>query len=274
MLSFLFWNLKKLPRAETVACLAREHDIDVLVLAECVVPDTTLLKSLHEMTHHTYSKSWSESSSIEVFTRLPEDSIFPLYDDSLGRLTIRHLKLDSLDVLLAAVHFPSKVNWTDDEQRAELQNLARDIDRVENDEGHRRTILVGDFNTNPFEKAMISSHGLHAVMTEQVAKQNSRRVQGREYPFFYNPMWGLFGDRTRGPAGTHYFRRATPDVYFWNMFDQVLVRPELISLLNNDVTVVDTVDGIPLGKNSNGIPDVSVGSDHFPLHFRLQISEG
>jgi endonuclease/exonuclease/phosphatase family metal-dependent hydrolase len=183
MLSFLFWNLKKLPRADIIARLAREHEVDVLMLAECSIPDDSLLAALKDTTGSVFRKAWSETAKVEVFTRLAENSMTALYDDDLGRLTIRRLVIETMDVLLAAVHFPSKVNWSEDEQRAEMQNLARDIALTEDKAGHRRTILVGDFNMNPFEKGMISSHGLHAVMTRQIAEKKSRKVAGREYRF-------------------------------------------------------------------------------------------
>ncbi|MCH8828669.1 MAG: hypothetical protein IID45_03725 [Planctomycetes bacterium] len=115
---------------------------------------------------------------------------------------------------------------------------------------------------------MISSHGMHAVMTRQIASQGSRTVLGRDYPFFYNPMWGFFGDRTPGPPGTHYFRRSTPDMFFWNMFDQVLIRPELIPFFSDEIEILSTIETNKLTK-ANGTPDESVGSDHFPILFRL-----
>ena len=49
---------------------------------------------------------------------------------------------------------------------------------------------------------------IHAVMTRTKAGERTRQFDSEEFPFFYNPMWSLFGDRTHGPAGTYY---AGPD---------------------------------------------------------------
>lgn len=61
---------------------------------------------------------------------------------------------------------------------------------------------------NPFDEGVVKAAGLHAMMTKATANERFRTVQGREYPFFYNPMWGFFGDRTDGPAGTFHYRRS------------------------------------------------------------------
>ena len=268
--SFLFWNLKKLARAEILATLSKEHEIDVLILAEYDIDDDELTSQLKQATGRTYNKPWNESAKIHIFSRFESPQIEAVFDDNSGRLTVRRLKMGREAVLLAAVHLVAKVNWDEDEQRAELQTLAHDLSRVEDDEGHRRTVLVGDFNMNPFEKGMISSHGIHAVMTRQVASKRSRQISGRQYEFFYNPMWGFFGDTTSGPAGTHYFRKSTPDIYFWNIFDQVLIRPALLNRFEGDVEIIETSGDHQLLSKS-GIPDQQIGSDHLPIRFSLNL---
>jgi hypothetical protein len=124
---------------------------------------------------------------------------------------------------------------------------------------------------NPFESGMVSAAGLHAVMDRRIAREGSRVVQGREYPFFYNPMWGLLGDGSRGPAGTFFHRHAEQEAYFWNMFDQVLVRPALLDRFDfKDLAILDDTGAEPLVKDS-GVPDRDVGSDHLPVLFRLNL---
>ena len=44
--------------------------------------------------------------------------------------------------------------------------------------------------------------------------------------FFYNPMWGHFGDALDGPPGSYYDARSEAVAYFWNVFDQVLIRTQ------------------------------------------------
>ena len=75
-------------------------------------------------------------------------------------------------------------------------------------------MLVGDLNMNPFEDGLVKTTGLHSVMSKSKAKEFSRVVQGRTYPFFYNPMWNLLGDETQGPPGTYYYSSSEHKAFF------------------------------------------------------------
>ena len=271
MLSFLFWNLMKLPRAELVAKAAHEHQADIVVLAECMATDSEVLHALVEMTGRRFIKPEAISGKVRVFSSLPVESVRPVADDFTGRVTIRRVILQHTDFLLVAAHLPSKVNRSDSDQLQTAQRMAVRIRDAEREFDHRRTVLIGDLNMNPFEAGVVAAHGLHGVMTRQIANERTRIVDGEEHPFFYNPMWGLLGDRTPGPPGTYYRRLGRPTEYFWNTFDQVLIRPDLLDAFDGNVIVVTQIDHQNL-LTVNGFPDKQAGSDHLPLVFRLALN--
>jgi hypothetical protein len=148
--------------------------------------------------------------------------------------------------------------------------LSHIIREQEGKAGHSRTVLIGDLNVNPFDHGVVSTEGLHAVMTRDLAFRGSRKIKGTFYPFFYNPMWSHFGDGSVGPAGTYFYERGEAVMYFWNIFDQVLLRPELARSFDPRELRILTEAGSPLAR-PNGRPDISAGSDHFPLFFNLRI---
>lgn len=270
MVSFLFWNLNKRPLQDRIARLALAHGIDVLMLAECETPVDVLLEALNQPNGSHYCLPFSEAQKIRILTSFPEASLRAVFDDPGRRLTVRRLIVGKrIDILLAVIHFHSKVNWSAASQDQACGTLAQDIAKAEKQVRHMRTVLVGDFNMNPFEPGVVGANGLHAVMTRAVARAGIRTVGARDYPFFYNPMWGCFGDRTNGPPGTHYYRRAEPVLYFWNIFDQVLLRPDLMDSLR-DLQILDAEGDTSL-LSLHGLPDKSVGSDHLPILFRLEL---
>jgi hypothetical protein len=148
-----------------------------------------------------------------------------------------------------------------------MHQLTADIQMFEQREGHSHTIVVGDLNVNPFEAPVASAGGLHGVMDSRVAEREVREIRGRVYPMFYNPMWGFLGDRTPGPPGTYYRSSSESVNYFWNTYDQVLVRPALMTHLS-DVRILDS-DGTESLLTPHGVPDDVSGSDHLPILFRL-----
>ncbi|MBN9119088.1 MAG: hypothetical protein J0I06_07995 [Planctomycetes bacterium] len=80
-------------------------------------------------------------------------------------------------------------------------------------------------------------------------------------------MWSALGDRSPGPPGTYYRSPSGSVNYFWNTYDQVLLRAELMHHLRG-VRVPDS-DGVDSLLTAHGLPDSTTGSDHLPLVFTL-----
>ena len=271
-MTFLCWNLNRRPIQGLVAALVRSEQVDVVILLECDIRIGDVVNALNDATGSifAYAESPTLLKTIQVFTRFSPNFIRPVEESA--RYSIRHLAApEQEDIILAVVHFPSKLHSGDDSQSLECPVLSRMIDSAENQVGHCRTILMGDLNMNPFETGLVGASGLNATMTRAQALKGNRTVQGVPYKFFYNPMWGHFGDRDGGPAGTYYYYQSEHVAYFWNMFDQVLIRPALIHRLDADsVRIVDRVDETTL-LTIAGIPDRAIASDHLPLLFTLRL---
>ncbi|GAB4202405.1 MAG: hypothetical protein OHK0022_25570 [Roseiflexaceae bacterium] len=166
---------------------------------------------------------------------------------------------------------PSKLNWSEDSQTFEIMEISDSIKEAEKVVNHSNTIIVGDFNMNPFENGFITANGFNAVSSRNIALRRIRKVQSREYPFLYNPMWNLLGDNHSGPPGTYYYNNGQHKVFFWNMFDQVLVRPDLIEVFDiSQLKILDT-DGIESFLSPGRFPNSKQYSDHLPIKFTLNL---
>jgi hypothetical protein len=270
MLSFLFWNVNRKPLQAIIANLVLHYKVDVLMLAECSIAPAVLLRTLNQSGESKYHYAPSLCKKVQLFTSFDDKLIRPIFE--ADRLTIRRLSFQGrMDILLAVTHFPSKLRWSNESQAFECVELVNSIRMVENQVGHSRTALVGDLNMNPFEDGVVSTIGLNAVMSRLIASRRVRVVRAKEWPFFYNPMWSLFGDASPGPPGTYYYSGTEHKTYFWNMFDQVLIRPALLDLFSNqDLRIVET-DGKKSFLSSDGLPDINIASDHLPIFFRLKL---
>ena len=210
---------------------------------------------------------------VNFFTRLaPESVIDRFIDDPTGRMTILELRFTgALPLLLAAVHFHDRMRLTTDPGRAlVMQEIAGSIASVERDAGHERTVLVGDLNMNPYEAGIVGARALHAVMTKGLARRMGHLEHRRGHPCFYNPMWSCLGDRSPGPAGSYFYASAIePTNPFWHLFDQVLLRPEVMDKLDR-LEILES-DGETPFVTKDGRPRKGRLSDHLPLLFELAL---
>ena len=269
MLRFLFWNLNRKPLEKLVQQIVAAHDIDIVVLAEMVTTTQNMALALNltagRRPFHFFPPNAYEK--IYIFGRFQPSLIRPLHD--MPRMTVRHLVLPARDsIIVAGVHLPSKINLDDGDHALLCGELSRDLADQEDKAGHTRTILLGDFNMNPFDDGVARSRGLNAVMTKAIASRGSRTVQGKERRFFYNPMWNHFGESGPNPPGTHYYKDSP---HLWNMYDQVLVRPALLDrFVEAELKVLTNIGGLRL-LDRHGLPDATAASDHLPLLFALDI---
>lgn len=142
--------------------------------------------------------------------------------------------------------------------RIEIEDVERKVDS-------NLTVLTGDFNMNPFEKGMMAATTIHSYPTKFEASKEKRTVKRREYKMFYNPMWSFFGDNDT-PTGTYHYSGASYLNLYWNIFDQVLVRPSLMNNISpKDINILTNIKDNMLIYN--GKPSVS---DHLPLLFKIK----
>ena len=274
LITVLFWNLARnaatLPHLE---CLAKSHDVDVFLLAEAPKDLNLGLTKLNALGAGLYQEPAFPRPKVRVLTRMASSDFKAVFTGDARDMTIwaaRSTKLPAGEVLLAVVHLPSKMGGNTSENQLILAgHVSREIVEQENDRRHQNTIVVGDFNMNPFDAGMTHVTGFHGHMTRALAERRDRDHRGNRYRRFYNPMWGHFGDQTSGPAGTYYWDSSVPSNHYWSIFDQVLIRPAMIDYLTG-LEILDHDKVHPLTR-ANKIPYKKHLSDHLPIIFKIDI---
>jgi endonuclease/exonuclease/phosphatase family metal-dependent hydrolase len=280
MPTFGFWNVDSLRNLHTderelprfVADLALERSIDVFFLIECGIPCESLMAAFKGGPEY-YPISCGERFKVlarfdpKLMQRLP----LPVPSD---RFDIWQLALPlQEDMLLSVVHGLDKRNNSPAKQELFLQQVVAALSYFENKVGHDRSIVFGDFNANPFESPVASALGMNAVISRAIAQSDPRRMLNQSYPYFYNPMWNLYGDEPRSSApATYYYRGSDPHELYWHMLDQVLIRPSLLNGFDfSALDIVTTVRSTEL-TGASGTPDRTRFSDHLPVVFGVDLS--
>lgn len=271
--------------------LIRENDLDVIFFAE--MPDN-VLQSVLEKINIYYSDKFKHfnlvmSSKDKVITISHYDEYFEdlsgeYFSPRWSSFQFTSPINSSVKLNLIAVHFPSKVNWSDISLSFECARLREDVLKIESITKHSNTILIGDFNMNPFEAGMVASMGLNAhpvlnVIEDPNKRGYERKVNGNKYHFFYNPMWNFLGD-FKIPYGTFYHSDSQAVTYHWHILDQILVRPQLSQYLNKlDGDFVKIINQIKHNEieqfkltGKSGIPRKKEFADHLPIVLKLNLN--
>lgn len=273
-----FWNIASKQTVELNDLIfhwSQIFDLDILLLLECNISKVKLLDSLNRDGKSRYFWSASplfENSYFSVFTKLEGTFSRPIKEEK--RIQARNV-IDPVfgNFTLVLIHYQSRLNWDESDQNAHSSEIKYFIDSVEMIAGHDRTIVIGDFNMNPFQMGMVQTSGLHATMDRRIAEMGSRVLDGKIYKFFYNPMWSFFGEKGKGEVnGTYFYRAAKPVTYFWNIFDQVILRPSLLDIFDEESLQILTQIGNTKLLNQQNVVDTRI-SDHLPVVFELNLNK-
>ena len=286
----VYWNVGRRFLLREALTIAAETDADVICLAECFEETREAVEfPPNEIT-------LSRRFGTPIFRRVisPSDGTLrrkvgfvelhvrdapgrqPKHSWLIERTRYRFVELsfeDGTALTLGLVHYFSRVSRDREEQNELAGRLARDLSEAEAMVEHDRSMLIGDFNFEPFDTAMVSAEKLHAVPDHQDALRLQRTVAGESRAMMYNPMWRFFGDENGSPAGTYFHRNSETATPFWHVFDQVILRPSLLpAYAAEDPLVVTEAGGRPLLDSATGRPDRDRFSDHLPLTVRLELS--
>jgi len=262
----LFWNLQKKDAPSELSAFCQAQEVDIIVIAEAGPYAGALGESLSAPGVGGYLRISPTTKRFEVFSRLRFSQVRAKHDSS--RFSIWQIKpVLSDDVIFMAVHLPSKINAEDLDQHTNARLCVTELQHVERELGHRRSIVLGDFNMHPFDDGMVAADAFHAVMDRQIASKLYRTVNGQQYYYFYNPMWSRMGDQSKGPPGTHSYRESGVKAFFWHTFDQILLRPELLGRVpEKNIQVLTSFGELSL-LNKKG--KIFKPSDHLPILVEL-----
>jgi len=265
-MKLLFWNINKKPLINEIKWLCDTYDVDILILAENPINNNDILTELNKNTNKLFSFYTNSLKRVSLYSRYKFEMINDYKWGTIGKIT----HPIGFEILLISVHISSKLYCNTEEQGHLSTRIVNEINFHEKMQNHTQTIVMGDFNMNPFDAGMISSEGFHAVMDKNIASKQFRKVLGQQKDFFYNPLWSRLGDNSTGTSGSYYYNSSSILNYFWNTFDQILIRPSLLPAFNdNDLKVIEMINKKSLIKN--GKISKKEFSDHLPLFIKLEI---
>lgn len=261
-INILFWNINKKPLYEPLEKLTVYYDLDVIILCEYENVDIEHLQRKLSVSGKKFEVGNNIVSGRTVLLHSLNKNLKCVLDNKY--YSAFKIKRDEEELLLFAVHLPSKLKYGVEDQFSKATQCSREIQQKEEEFNVDNTIVIGDFNMNPFEQGMISSDGFHGTMFKDEAIKLKRTVLGEHKKYFYNPMWSYMGNGYKPVLGTYYYRDNKTMCYHWNTFDQILLRPSLIKEFSlENINIIHDLGDSSLIKNNK--PYKQGYSDHLPV---------
>ncbi|GIP08204.1 hypothetical protein J1TS5_03740 [Paenibacillus macerans] len=271
LLQILFWNIKRKDLSKEIHALIKEHRCpELIVLSE------TTQRSRKEISNILMSQGYISRTPINgnvrvaIFDKLDSSAIKYLRQDQ--RFTSIVYDINNQKFMIVGIHLDSPVSYPDVTDRyVRAADYSIIIEQMEKTWEIKKTLLIGDFNMNPFDKGMVSELSFKATHCKQTAKRETGNKR-----YFFNPSWKLFSNDltqdNRQPPGTIHYVPHNKDTYvdYWHVFDQVLIRSELISSLSNSFEVITNIGSINL-LNQDLVPDRELYSDHLPIKYQIEV---
>jgi hypothetical protein len=284
-----WWNTSLAPRGRTRASeqlrdaaasviqfLLIKNNVSFLALGEMSLEDMThLKKAINKTNLHFESGLTSAGRAKYDNCYIFNTSIFELVDiedisSADGGRTLKLAqqltfieKLSGKFIFILASHWPSRLHVGEhDPIREEFGIRLRDTIRgIESPDGASpHIILLGDYNEEPFSKAL----------SAQLKASRHREFVSRKEHLLYNPFWGFLGQRNTNidsPLGSHYWKDGT--ISKWYTFDQIMFSSSLVrgddwNLLEDGEHFANIADLTAL------VVDSKSDFDHIPVYATIE----
>jgi exonuclease III len=144
---------------------------------------------------------------------------------------------------------------------------------------NKNTIVIGDFNQNPYEIDFTDPHIFNCIDSKELINLLEKSsFSKRNLDIWYNPMWNFLGDynfnnRKHRVTGT-YFRYTENEEPIWNLLDGFIIRPSLMERINySKSAILDKTESTeflkPLIIRADKKNIKEELSDHLPIKLTL-----
>src|ERR1700722_1626239 len=149
MASFLFWNLHKHRLELMLQRLRTRHDIDVLMLAECAIPEDRMLDALNAEGQGLYKRVPALASrGLDLYSRFDTGCFGSVLKEADHYLIRTLTPPGGIEIMLAMAHLASPSRKDLRARHSRLVGFAQDIRDAETTARNENTIVVGDLNVN------------------------------------------------------------------------------------------------------------------------------
>lgn len=280
MINIMFWNAALGKQVENIEkkreCKIEETLIKLIIEYEC---DIIVLAEYDRDLEEICDKLALKGKNYQECKTIAGSIVKVLIDNRLEAEIIRDAKrycifnIDNnlgTNFLLVGIHLPSKLYGSGlHEQKTITADLMEKLREAEGEVEHKKVVIIGDFNANPFEEIMIDFNLFHSIpYSKIVSEKKERRSSGVTRQMFYNPMWNFLSEKEK-MNGSYYHVSSGAVCFYYNIFDQVLFSADLVQKIQKEsIKIITKLKEYTLLDNK-GKPNKKDFSDHLPIFFAI-----
>lgn len=280
MLNILFWNLNRKKNTEHIINCIVENNVDIAVFAEYKDKDGKVMIIDTAAIEHGLGSMYAWISGVEpdgkviLLAKKTIGEVRKIQQDDRSRYSLYIVSTAVKNYLLAAAHLEDRLS--DPYSANRKKTIGRLVSEIKSNEEILRienTIVIGDFNANPYDEELLDKDAFNAVLFKPIIKTSEfTSPEGDRIKRFYNPIIHYLSESTE-MYGSHYYdgntKHWTP---YWHCLDQVLVRKNLVDLIQEVKYLKRIGDESLLNRSKK--PDERI-SDHLPLLVTLlEVEDG
>ncbi len=274
-MKIFFWNIKKEIPEKILNDLSDHIDPDIIIFCENKMKPTLILENLNHIDnkYHFLTDLTIKENDIAFFSKWKQHEVIPGSSYS-KKIISKKIKVNGYpSINLIAVHLPSKLFSKPRDYDFLVVDLLQTIKNIEENTKHKNTMIVGDFNIDPYSESMNSVNLFNSVMSISTAKRKTRKYKEKDFDYYYNPMWSFFGENGKGSVhGTYQHKPSEVLSFEWHILDQFLIKSNLADLVDEkELDIITEIGGTNLLTKQKNIDD-SI-SDHLPIIIKINKNE-
>ena len=254
-MKILFWNLNRKSNEKWVSDIILENDVDIAIFAEYQNTSfNTVISNLKDEYKHHIGYNYCKK-----ITLVCKKQIGVVTKREQGRYILYTCFVNQHYYNIIGIHLPSPPHSDSSSRKLVIRDIIHYINELENEEKNINTIVIGDFNCNPFDEEIIEKDSFNAVLFKSLMQQEIITYGNKKWRRFYNPILHFISEDTM-TYGSIYYSSSIKTLY-WNSFDQILVRKGLVNNISS-LQYLRTIKKKSLLKKV--MPNDAI-SDHLPL---------
>ena len=254
-MNLLFWNLKGNDIKSYIERCLSENNIDIAIFAEHTGVDFSKIDG------YQFIEGMGGCEKIVIVAK---KNVTVNIKQEQSRYVLYHIIFQNNEYILTGLHLHDRRNTDTATRIAYIGRLVNDICNMERKLKCKNTIIIGDFNANPFDDELLQMNSFNAVLFKEVIrKSETKKVDEITYRRFYNPTVHFISECTQN-YGSFYLSSGSTSLV-WHCLDQVLLGKALIDNIVS-MKYLKSIGDQSLLKTI--IPNADI-SDHLPLVVEL-----